>query len=198
MITLLPLNRVIVAVSVVYSCIVAILIGLVAAHSDSPNLWANVRIAIAGATALNIVLLLAIHFGWKWLWLRFPKLNMLLFPNLNGTWSMKIHWEGDGSNGAVDASAVIKQDFMRISMEVSSPGSDSETLIAQPKKDPESGRPILYYVYRVVPKRLGGKSNVPYEGAAILRFSSSEVDALSGNYFTSRHTKGHFVLTRIQ
>ena len=157
MITLLPLSRVIVAVSVVYSCIVAIVIGVVAENSDSPNLWNNIKIAIAGATALNIALLLAIHFGWKWIWLQFPSLNMLLFPNLNGTWSMKIHWVGDDREGEVDASAVIKQDFIRISMEVTSPGSDSETVIAQPKKEPESGRPILYYVYRVVPKRLGGQ-----------------------------------------
>lgn len=198
MITLLPLNRVIVAISVSYSCIIAIIIGIIAQHSDSVNLSNNVQIAIAGATGLNLALLLVIYFGWKWLWLKFPILNMVLFPNLNGTWSMKIHWEGSGSKGEVDASAVIKQDFMRISMEVTSPGSDSETLIAQPKKDPESGRPILYYVYRVVPKRLGGQSGEAYEGSAILRFSSSAVDALRGNYFTSQHTKGHFVLTRVR
>jgi hypothetical protein len=198
MIALLPLNRIIVAVSVTYGCIVAIVVGVVAQYSDSLNLYSNVKIAIAGATALNLALLFAIHFAWKWLWLQFPKLNMMLFPNLNGTWNMKIHWQGNNNNGEVEASAVIKQDLMRLSMEVTSPGSDSETLIAQPKKDPESGRPILYYVYRVVPKQLGGQSGTPYEGAAILRFSSSAVDALSGNYFTSQNTKGHFVLTRIQ
>lgn len=109
---------------------------------------------------------------------------------------MKIHWVWGEREGTVDAIAIIKQDFTRISMEVTSPGSDSETLIAQPKKDPESGRPILYYVYRVVPRRMGVRSGLPYEGSAILRFSNSVSDALSGNYFTSQRTEGHFSLTR--
>lgn len=197
MITLLPLNRVVVVISVFYGVLIAIIVSIVAQNSAALHLYNNVKIAFAGATALNLVLLLVIHFGWKWLWLRFPILNTALFPNLNGTWSMKIHWVGDDRDGEVDASAVIKQDFMRISMEVTSPQSHSETLIAQPKKDPESGRPILYYVYRVVPKRVGAQSGEPYEGSAILRFSTSTFDSLSGNYFTSQHTTGHFVLTRV-
>jgi hypothetical protein len=37
----------------------------------------------------------------------------------------------------------VKQNFLKSSK------SDSQTLMAQPKKDPESGRPLLYYVYLV-------------------------------------------------
>jgi hypothetical protein len=44
-------------------------------------------------------------------------------------------------------------------MEVRSVKSDSQTLMAQPKKDQESGRPILYYVYLVTPKALGARPN---------------------------------------
>lgn len=198
MITLLPLNRVIVAVAVFYGCVVALVVGYVAQHSEPGSLYANVRLAAAGATGLNLALLLMIHWGWKWLWSIFPALNTLFFPNLSGTWKMKIHWVRDDQEGEVDAVAIIKQDFTKISMEVASPGSSSQTLIAQPKKDPESGRPILYYVYRVIPKRVGVRSGPPYEGAAILHFSSSSADALSGNYFTSQRTQGHFTLTRTE
>ncbi len=68
--------------------------------------------------------------------------------------------------------------------------------MAKPKKDPESGRPLLYYVYRVVPKQLSNETGSSYEGAAILKFESTQTHSLRGNYFTSRKTVGHFVLQR--
>jgi hypothetical protein len=81
-------------------------------------------------------------------------------------------------------------------MEVRSVKSDSQTLMAQPKKDQESGRPILYYVYLVTPKALGARPNPPYYGAAILKFSEVSGGELSGNYWTSQQTGGHFRLLR--
>ena len=83
-----------------------------------------------------------------------------------------------------------------MSMEVRSQDSDSETLIAKPKKDPESGRPLLYYVYRVVPKQTTIEPRQSYEGAAILKFDETEDEFLSGNYFTSKRTSGRFMLKR--
>lgn len=197
MITLLPLNRVIVAVAVFYGGLIAVIVGLVAQNSAPGNLYAKIKISLAGSTALSLSLLFIIHIGWKWLWARFPVLNTLLFPNLEGVWNMTIHYEWNGRPGEVTARALIKQDFVKISMEVESPGSNSRTLIAQPKKDPESGRPLLYYVYQVDPIRVGAQAGTPYIGSAILRYSGEAGETLSGNYFTSQSTHGHFVLTRI-
>jgi hypothetical protein len=109
---------------------------------------------------------------------------------------MEIHWQGEQECGVVDAEATIRQDFLRVSMEVRSPKSESQTLIAQPKKEPESGMPILYYVYLVVPKAVGLNPNSPYYGAAILKFSESGGGQLTGNYWTSKRTSGHFRLVR--
>jgi hypothetical protein len=120
----------------------------------------------------------------------------LVFPDLNGEWTMTIHWQGTEKYGIVPARAHIKQDLLRISMEVFSHDSDSETLTVQPKRDPESGRPILYYVYRVIPKNVGNNGGGSYEGAAILKLANSGSDQWSGNYFTSRQTLGHFELSR--
>jgi hypothetical protein len=109
---------------------------------------------------------------------------------------MSIHYQNAENSGFVTAKAQIKQDLLRISMEVFSRDSDSETLIALPKRDPESGRPILYYVYRVVPKNIKVEAGLSDEGSAILKLSNASHNRLSGNYFTSRRTTGHFELSR--
>jgi hypothetical protein len=80
---------------------------------------------------------------------------------------------------------------------VNSPGSDSETLAVMPKRDPESGRPIVFYVYRVIPKKTTASAGDAYEGSAILKIRSAGADYLGGNYHTSRHTTGHFELRRL-
>lgn len=197
MIFLLPVHRVVVAVAITYAVLVLVCLSVQWHLADAPTLYASLKIALAGAFALNAALLGFIYFAWKWLWSKIPVLNTALFPNLNGLWQMKIHWIGkDDVKGVVDATATVKQDFVRISMEVSSRGSDSETMMARPKKDPESGRPLLYYVYRVVPKQINNEAGASYEGAAILKFDGTRGDSLSGNYFTSRQTRGHFTLLR--
>lgn len=196
MITLLPLNRVIVAVSVAYAAVVSAVLALVAQNSNDSNILDNVRMALIGSTGLSILLLVIFRFGWKWLWKAIPSLNTILFPNLDGNWKMTIHFESDGHKRTVLADAVIKQDFVSISMEVDSADSNSITLIAQPKKDKESGTPNLYYVYQVEPKNGDLTSRNPYKGSAILRYCRRNGEKLEGNYFTSRNTFGRFELTR--
>ena len=154
------------------------------------------RAVMVLASIYDLILLGLAHVGWRWLWRKIPLLGSVLFPDLNGRWRMTIHWSGVDGGGEVEASAVIKQSFVSFSIEVQSDGSDSETLVVQPKKDPESGRPILYYVYRVVPKGGHDLSAGSYEGAAILKFFEGHSHGLRGNYFTSRNTQGRFELQR--
>jgi len=83
-------------------------------------------------------------------------------------------------------------------MDVEAEGSDSQTLVAKPKRDEETGRAVLYYVFLTTPKH---KANfdveAPYRGTAILKLSLKGKRILNGNYFTSRKTVGHYELTRI-
>jgi SMODS-associating 2TM, beta-strand rich effector domain len=197
MISLLPMAQVVGFIAVVY----AVLITLTGAITwkfggHSETLWGSVGFAFSGATALQIVLMGWFYFGWRHLWRWFPALSRLLFPDIGGEWKIKINWQGDGRRGVVDAEATVRQDFLRVSMEVRSPKSESQTLIAQPKKDPESGRPLLYYVYLVTPKAVGANPSLPYHGAAILKFSEAGGGELSGNYWTTQQTAGHFRLSR--
>lgn len=193
MINLLPIPRLIAWIAGGYAALV-ILVVPAATHATS----VSAGVAFAGVSWLYLLLLGLTSIGWKYVWKWVPMLNHWLFPLIEGEWKMTIHWQRDDENGTVAAQATIKQSFLKISMEVSSRDSDSETLIAHPKKDAESGTPLLYYVYRVTPRKTNGHAGCEaYLGSAILKFRPSRHSAeLRGNYFTSAGTQGHFELSR--
>lgn len=194
MINLLPLTKVIAAISVLYAALIALILFFI--YDEKSGVTEGVMIAFSGATALNLFLLGAMYIGWRWLWEKFPSLNKLLFPDLNGEWDMTIHWRWKDKVGIAQATAYIKQDFLKMSMEVYSEDSDSNTLLAKPQKDPESGRAILYYMYRSTPKLKNGNSSLPYDGTAILKIDHTSFNLLEGNYYTDRSTTGHYELKR--
>jgi len=197
-ISLLPIGRVIALIAIVYSVLIALAVAVSwKCGNSSQTIWGSIGFAFYGATALQLALVGWFYFGWRRLWRWIPILNRLLFPDIGGEWKMEIHWHREGQRGVVNAEATVRQDFLRVSMEVRSPKSDSQTLIAQPKKDPESGRPMLYYVYLVIPKAVGANPGQPYHGAAILKFSETGGGELSGNYWTTQQTGGHFRLSRL-
>jgi hypothetical protein len=190
MIGLLPVLRLMIWVAVSYG--VAILIALGLTHAGI-----NLSYAFSGASVLYVLLFIISTFGWKFVWRHFPILNRALFPLIEGDWDIAIHWGRGPDSGVVEARATIKQSLMRLSMEVASKGSDSETLVVAPRKDPESGTPQLYYVYRVTPRLIEGHNKSFYLGTAILRFfHNGKIGEMRGNYFTSAGTQGHFELRK--
>lgn len=197
MIRIFPLSRIVTIVAVVY----AILVGLCSLvisqfHEENWEAGTFIELALSGAAILEVVLMVGMYFGWKWVWQCVPALNRWVYPNIEGEWKITIHWQGGGKMDVVYAKAIIRQDLLRISMEVRSEKSESETLIAEPRKNQESGRPLLYYVYLVTPKLTDDEAGEPYYGAAGLKFFEGDQEELSGNYWTSRQTKGHFYLSR--
>lgn len=196
MIGLLPVRRIITTIAIIYAALVVIGISALHVFGTAPSALSSLRLVFAGGAILDVALVGMLYVFWKPIWKAFPSLNHLLFPDLNGEWSMTIHWSSNELSGVVEARAIIRQNLLRLSMEVASANSNSETLIAHPKKDPESGTPILVYVYRVVPRKIGANAGEPYEGAAMLRYATDGIPMLRGNYFTSRRTDGHFELVR--
>ena len=138
MLALLPVARVITVVAVLYAAITLALAALLSATLDLEQ-WQTVTLAFSGATALQLTLLFVLNHAWKWIWHIVPALNHALFPNIEGRWKMQIDWQRGDESGQVMATAVIKQTFLKLSMEVDSVGSESETRVALPKRDHESG-----------------------------------------------------------
>ena len=199
MIYLLPLNKLLVFIAVFYAIMTLLIMSVFSyGYPVTLSITTIFKWSMSWAAVLNILILVIVHWHWEHIWKEYPKLNKWLFPNLNGKWDMQITWIAPLQNkkGVVSAHAIIKQNLLTTSMEVISDNSESETLILQPKKDPESGRPIIYYVYRVVPKLIELDSGPSYLGSATLKFTDSNSGTLSGNYFTSKQTSGHFTLTR--
>ena len=122
------------------------------------------------------------------------KKSKITLPDLSGEWTMKIHWQRGEETGTVQASASIRHSPAGVTMVVRSRGSNSHTILSQAGHD-AAGFPVLHYMYEVEPKAIGSDADGPYKGAAILRFYEDDQE-LSGNYWTSQLTKGHFHLNR--
>lgn len=159
------------------------------------DLFYLLRTATSLLSAFTVAFGLIATVGWRWAWGGIPALRNL-YPDLNGTWDVSITWNRAGQHGAVSAKAVIKQTLFRISMEVEAPDSVSRTLSAVPKKDPESGRAALHYIYLVTPHSRPGKASVSYYGAAILAVSDDNSVSVAGNYWTSHQSDGRLILKR--
>lgn len=201
MIGVLPITRIIGIVAVCYAALVALLAAVAWSWSSTdPNAWALVRWALKGATALQLVLLLAVHWAWRAIWRLVPKLNEWVFPDLNGNWHIEIDWHGPigKGSGTLAGTAIIKINLLKISMDVVTPRSVSHTLAVVAQKDPESGRPRLAYVFRVNPQGVPGPDGIPYRGAAILdHYGTGTSEVLRGKYWTERQTVGEYVLRRL-
>ena len=196
MITIMPIRNIILVIAVVYASVSCVFLWLLY-DTSSTSLLNAIGVATSGAIFLNIIIFCFINYYWQFIWKRFPILNTLFFPNLNGKWKMTIHWESGEDKGKSSAVAEIKQSFLNTVMDVEARDSDSYTLMMQAKKDPESGRPLLYYIFQTIPKHIPKNKNPnPYRGSAILQIGLENTNKLSGNYFTSRETKGYFELNR--
>lgn len=193
MITIVPLKKVLSIVAIIY----ALTLAFVALIFKLNNVE-SISLVFGGAFILEFMIFVFAAYGWRKLWSRYPVLNRLLYPDLNGEWVATIHWNRGKDNGKIIAKAHIDQNLFHLSMELISDESESETLMVLPKKDPESSRPILYYVYRNESNQGVEKPQPPHKGAAILKLDHGNLNILKGNYFTDRATNGHFELKREQ
>jgi hypothetical protein len=158
---------------------------------------AGAGLAFTYATVLQGLLMFFCYVGWRKLWSRFPRLNYLLFPDLNGSWVANINWVRGTQSGMVTAIAEIRQDLLKMSIEVEARDSDSSTIAVVVRRDTESGRPLLHYIYEVTDHQVRPNAEHVYRGAASLRVDTLEPRYMRGNYFTARGSQGHFKFERV-
>ena len=191
MITLIPAQKIFSAIAILYAVAIVSIIAIFELSG-----LGSISAAFRGAFVLELLILSFFVFGWRTLWSRYPVLNKWVYPDLNGEWSVSIYWNRANKQGTKTAIAHIKQDCFRLSMELISDESESETLMVEPKKDPESARPLIYYIYRNESAQGISNPRPPHKGAAILKLDHNDQNLLKGNYFTDQATNGHFEMRR--
>ena len=184
MISLFPLQKVITIIAIVYALFLALIFS-----TTENNI--NTSLVFKFSVLLETIVFISFLWGWKYLWKLIPQLNNWVFPNLNGTWNVKINWTWNEKKGTTEGTMYIKQNFFTLSMELVTDESESQTLLVQPKRNPESGRLILYYTY--LNTSINSDSHI---GTAILKLKHLDNNKLSGNYFTDRDTKGKIELEK--
>jgi len=192
MFSLLPMTKVISMIAGLY----AILAFVVAFGMERLDIQVSLFRVFSGAAVVDLGLLFFVYVGWRWVWVKVPNLNRWLYPDLNGMWDASIDWVKDDQTGRASGRVFIKQNFFTISIEMDADRSESRTIALSVKRDPESARPLLHYIYEVREKYTSPGQNKVYQGAASLLVDVVSNDRLGGNYFTSRGTGGRFEFLR--
>lgn len=192
MFNLLPMTKVVSLIAGLY----ALLAFLVALGMESLDIQLSPFRVFSGAAAVDLGLLFFVYVGWRWIWVKVPNLNRWLYPDLNGMWDASIDWVKDDQTGRASGRVFIKQNFFTISIEMDADRSESRTIALSVKRDPESERPLLHYIYEVREKYTSPGQNKVYQGAASLIVDVVSNDRLGGNYFTSRGSGGRFEFQR--
>lgn len=196
MLGLLPILSVVRWIAAIYAVLSILTFGAVIAFSGGKlSIWAAATFALSGSSVLQFALILWFYYGWQRFWAWYPKLNKWLYPDIHGTWDMDIELGGAKHQGrTIKGTAIIHQDFLRISMDVVAPDSRSVTLATIPKKDSESSLPHLHYIFLVTTKPKPGSPSKTYKGAAILDLDHLSQGEVTGNYWTTQETSGHYRL----
>ena len=137
-ISLFPLGRVITYVAIAYAICPVLILYFTWPTDNTQTVYSSIKAALAGSGALGLFLYLFFAYAWRGVWRLVPQLNFTVFPNLNGKWDMTIEWNRGEESGVAQATATIRQDFLKISMEVHS--KDSE--LGNTSRSAEEGRQI--------------------------------------------------------
>ncbi|WP_236016696.1 hypothetical protein [Salipiger abyssi] len=140
---------------------------------------------------------------WRKLWGFFPLLNSWVFPDLNGRWQTEIHsniaamaayhpdfagTDPQTINTLVPGQFEIVQNWFRlyIRFDADDKYSTSNTLVVEPRKDRESGRFTLTYVYK-------NETPAPQPTDEQFHFGAAHVEidpnfkSMRGIYWTNRN-----------
>jgi len=134
----------------------------------------------------------------KWIW-RWKILHpwFVVTPDLSGKWEGKLHYVWNGTEGDRNASVTIIQSFNHIVVKLGTEESISRSVAASFDIDERRGVSDLYYTYINEPLvTIQDRSKIHY-GTTRLVFDLHNPTTLTGEYWTSRETKGLMSLTKV-
>lgn len=164
--------------------------------------------------------------GWRILWRRYPALNKLLFPDLNGIWlgESRSNWPIINAmhNAALKDEAIASEKLDEIELQknamaveikaslfsvkvkarLSNTNSDSYSLTSTVSKKEYAETVNLLYVYEQQTSNPKASDHDVHMGAAELSWSASKPNQLQGPYWTRRcwwkglNTAGNIILSR--
>lgn len=139
----------------------------------------------------------------KWIW-KWKRLHpwFVVTPDLSGRWEGTLHYiwtEKDGvrNEGDRDTTITIIQSFDHIVVKLGTVESTSRSVAASFDIDEHRGISDLYYTYINEPKvTIQDKSKIHY-GTTRLTFNLHNPTTLTGEYWTSRDSKGTMSLSKV-
>ncbi|WP_108671072.1 hypothetical protein [Peribacillus acanthi] len=120
----------------------------------------------------------------RWLWIPLSKIKILSTPYLNGDWESKIDSSFNFEKESIVSNLEIRQTWTKISFDLTTPFSNSESCDASIDIQPD-GRFKISYNYNNTPKSKAPKRMTAHSGTTHLTVSKNK-DSFTGFYYTSR------------
>lgn len=134
---------------------------------------------------------------WIWKW-KFLHPWLVVVPDLSGKWEGEIYYKWNGQEGVRQTRVEIKQSFNHILVLLSTVESNSHSVTSSFDIDDKRGICNLYYTYVNEPHvNIQDRSAIHY-GTIRFYINQDNEDTLTGDYWTSRDTKGTIQLKRVR
>jgi hypothetical protein len=162
-----------------------------------PLKWVSLIVFVIGT-----VFVIVFNFSWRWVWRKFPVMNRVAFPDLNGTWegtlvSTWIDPATQQSKPPIPVMFWITQNLfdMTVRMRTGESKSYSTRYFAEANHVLQVFR--IWYSYDDQPNAQYGWRSPRHEGVAWLEMDvATDATKLRGQYFTQRQTLGDIEITR--
>jgi len=222
-------NRFTYVALVVVALVSLIFLAILASAQSS---WPVIRMFGFLISCLLLVVYLLVGMSWYWapwriLWRRFPVLNAICYPDLNGTWYgmtqsnwpvvSRLRGAAAGEQG-LDPSELsdIELQTGEIALEVrasifgitvrssvGTAGGDPMTVMVRAQKNFETSNFELFYIYRQMTSESRGAEESMHLGATMLEIRPGLTPTMEGSYWTRRNwregmsTAGTISATRV-
>jgi len=214
---------------VVFALVFLIFLSIVGSAESS---WPVIRMFGFLVSALLLAVYLLMGLSWYWapwriLWRRYPVLNAICFPDLNGTWygMTQSNWPvvsrlREAASGAQSLDLTELSDIelqtgeialevrasifgMMVRSSVGIAGGDPMTVMVRAQKNFETNNFELFYIYRQTTSEARGAEESKHLGATMLEIKPGNAPSMEGFYWTRRNwregtsTAGTISATRV-